>query len=58
MGEGSRSTTGGRATARWLSAMTVVEIALAVVLVAGAGWLVRGFAGLRSTDLGFAASAG
>jgi predicted permease len=33
--------------------MTVVEIALAIVLVAGAGWLVRGFANLRSTDLGF-----
>ena len=35
--------------------MTVVEIALAIVLVAGAGWLVRGFASLRSTDLGFVA---
>jgi len=33
--------------------MTVAEIALAIVLVAGAGWLVRGFASLRSTDLGF-----
>ena len=30
-----------------------MEIALAIVLVAGAGWLVRGFAGLRTTDLGF-----
>ena len=47
MNESSRSASGGRATARWLSAMTVVEIALAIVLVAGAGWLVRGFAGLR-----------
>ena len=55
MGEGSRSTSAGRATARWLSTMTVVEIALAVVLVAGAGWLVRGFAGLRAVDLGFVA---
>jgi predicted permease len=36
--------------------MTVVEIALAIVLVAGAGWLVRGFASLRSTDLGFDAN--
>ena len=33
--------------------MTVVEIALAIVLVAGAGWLVRGFAGLRGTNMGF-----
>ena len=55
MNESSRSTSGGRGTARWLSAMTVVEIALAIMLVAGAGWLVRGFAGLRNTDLGFVA---
>jgi hypothetical protein len=53
MSESTRSATGGRGTARWLSAMTIVEIALAIVLVAGAGWLVRGFAGLRATDLGF-----
>jgi len=53
MNESTRSATGARGTARWLSAMTVVEIALAIVLVAGAGWLVRGFANLRTTDLGF-----
>ena len=53
LNESTRSATGARGTARWLSAMTVVEIALAIVLVAGAGWLVRGFANLRSTDLGF-----
>src|SRR3954463_1137132 len=53
MNESGRSASGGRATARWLSAMTVAEIALAIVLVAGAGWLVRGFAGLRHTNLGF-----
>ena len=28
--------------------MTVAEIALAIMLVAGAGWLVRGFANLRA----------
>jgi predicted permease len=55
MSEGTRSTSGGRGTARWLSVMTVVEIALAILLVAGAGWLVRGFANLRNTDLGFVA---
>jgi predicted permease len=55
MNETTRSTTGGGGTARWLSAMTVAEIALAIMLVAGAGWLVRGFANLRSTDLGFEA---
>ncbi len=53
MNESGRSTSGGRTTSRWLSAMTVAEIALAIVLVAGAGWLVRGFANLRNTDLGF-----
>ena len=53
MSEATRSSSGGRGTARWLSAMTVVEIALAIILVAGAGWLVRGFASLRGTDLGF-----
>ena len=55
MSEGTRSSTGGRGTARWLSVMTVVEIALAIMLVAGAGWLVRGFASLRGTELGFVA---
>ena len=55
MNESTRSTSGGRGTARWLSVMTVVEIALAIMLVAGAGWLVRGFASLRNTELGFAA---
>ena len=54
MNESSRSTSSGRATGRWLSAMTVAEIALAIMLVAGAGWLVRGFANLRNTNVGFA----
>ncbi|HEU4936382.1 MAG TPA: FtsX-like permease family protein, partial [Vicinamibacterales bacterium] len=53
MNESGRSASGGRATSRWLSALTVAEVALAILLVAGAGWLVRGFANLRSTDLGF-----
>jgi len=55
LNENSRSTTSGRSTGRWLSVMTVAEIALAILLVAGAGWLVRGFANLRGTDLGFSA---
>ena len=53
MNDSSRSASAGRGTARWLMAMTVVEVALAIVLVAGAGWLVRGFASLRNTDAGF-----
>jgi predicted permease len=55
LNETSRSTSSGRTTGRWLSAMTVAEIALAITLVAAAGWLVRGFATLRSTHLGFVA---
>ena len=53
LNESSRSTSSGRSTGRWLSVMTVAEIALAIMLVAGAGWLVRGFAELRNTNLGF-----
>jgi putative ABC transport system permease protein len=53
MNESGRSQSGGRGTERWLSAMTVAEIALAVTLVAGAGWLIRSFASLNSTDPGF-----
>ena len=53
MNESGRSASAGRATSRWLSAMTVAEVALAILLVAGAGWLVRGFANLRNTNLGF-----
>jgi predicted permease len=56
MNESGRSSSGGRGTARWLGAMTIAEIALAVTLVAGAGWLVRGFDRLRNTDPGFAAA--
>ncbi|MFI5179054.1 MAG: ABC transporter permease [Vicinamibacterales bacterium] len=55
MNESGRSASGGRGTARWLGAMTIAEIALAVTLVAGAGWLIRSFAALRTIDLGFAA---
>jgi putative ABC transport system permease protein len=51
--DSSRSASAGRGTARWLMAMTVAEVALAIMLVAGAGWLVRGFANLRSTNAGF-----
>jgi predicted permease len=55
MNDGSRSASAGRGTARWLMAMTVAEVALAIMLVTGAGWLVRGFANLRSTNAGFVA---
>jgi predicted permease len=55
MNEGGRSGIGGIGTTRWLNAMTVAEVALAVSLVAGAGWLVRSFDNLRTVDPGFAA---
>jgi putative ABC transport system permease protein len=53
MNEASRSSSAGRTTARWLGAMTIAEVALAVALVAGAGWLVRAFANLSTVDPGF-----
>jgi predicted permease len=53
MNDSSRSASAGRGTARWLMAMTVAEVALAIMLVTGAGWLVRGFANLRNTNPGF-----
>ena len=55
MNESGRSASGGRGTARWLGAMTTAQVALAVTLVAGAGWLVRSFDNLRTTDPGFSA---
>jgi putative ABC transport system permease protein len=55
MNEAGRTASGGRATARWLNAMTVAQIALAITLVAGAGWLIRGFQQLRTTNPGFVA---
>ena len=53
MNESGRSQTGGRGTGRWLSVLTVAEVALAVILVTGAGWLVRSFDNLRQTNSGF-----
>jgi putative ABC transport system permease protein len=54
--ESGRSTIGGRGTSRLMGVMTVAEVALALMLVAGAGWLVRSFARLRATDPGFVAA--
>ena len=51
--ESGRSTSGGRGTARIMGAMTIAEVALALTLVAGAGWLVQSFSRLRHTDPGF-----
>jgi len=48
---GTRSTTGGKAGLR--SAFVVAEIALSVVLLIGAGLLMKSFAALTSADMGF-----
>jgi putative ABC transport system permease protein len=55
MNESGRTSSGGRATSRLMGVMTVAEIALALMLVAGAGWLVQSFSRLRATDPGFVA---
>jgi len=54
--ESGRSTTGSRSASRMMATMTVAEVALALMLVAGAGWLVQSFARLRATDPGFVAA--
>jgi putative ABC transport system permease protein len=51
--EGGRGTAGNR-RARWLSGtMVVVELALTIVLLMGAGLMVRSFMKLYTLDLGF-----
>jgi putative ABC transport system permease protein len=51
--EGGRHASADRASARLSSAFVVSEVALALVLLIGAGLLVRSFAGLRAVDPGF-----
>ena len=46
-------TTAGTVRARLRSALVVAEVALAVLLVVGAGLLIRSFANLMRVDLGF-----
>jgi putative ABC transport system permease protein len=53
MNDGGRGASGGRSQHRLLGSMIVSEIALAIVLVAGAGWLVRSFANQQNTNPGF-----
>ncbi|MCU1383186.1 MAG: hypothetical protein JWL71_1883 [Acidobacteria bacterium] len=53
LNESGRSATASRGTSRIMSVMIVLEIALAIALVAGAGWLVQSFTRLRSIDPGF-----
>ena len=53
LNESGRNTTASRGASRIRSAMIVLEIALAIALVAGAGWLVQSFTRLRTLDAGF-----
>ncbi len=48
-----RGTSGGTSPQRTRAALTVAEVALAVVLLAGSGLLVRSFAKLTAVDPGF-----
>ena len=48
-----RGTTGSRSRARWRNALVVSEIASCVVLLAGAGLLIRSFARLENVNPGF-----
>jgi predicted permease len=53
--EGGRGSTIGRARLRWRQALVAVEVALAVVLVAGAGLMIRTVQNLLNVDPGFRA---
>ncbi|MEX2282648.1 MAG: ABC transporter permease [Gemmatimonadota bacterium] len=48
-----RSLTSSRASNRLRSALVISEVALALVLLIGAGLLIRSFSNLRQNDLGF-----
>ena len=51
--DGGRGGTHGRSTLRAANALVVAEIAVALVLVLGAGLLIRSFVALRQVDPGF-----
>jgi predicted permease len=51
--ESGRGATSGRARLRWRQALVATEVALAVVLVTGAGLMIRSVRNLLSIDTGF-----
>jgi putative ABC transport system permease protein len=51
--EGSRANTGGMGRKRLLAGLIALETALSVILLAGAGLLIRSFANLLDVQLGF-----
>lgn len=48
---GGRSGSGGMRTGRWTNALIVIEIVLTLVLLAGAGFMIRSFMALYTMDL-------
>jgi predicted permease len=54
--EGARSVTSGRRPRRLRSALVVTEVALAVLLIAGAGLMIRSFRTLTAVEPGFDAT--
>ena len=55
LGAGGRSSTSLRVTHRTLAGLIAAEMALAVVLVAGAGWLIQHYRHLQNAPSGFVA---
>ncbi|HEY7288761.1 MAG TPA: ADOP family duplicated permease [Vicinamibacterales bacterium] len=53
LGDGGHSATGARRAHRTLAVMIAAEMALAVTLVSGAGWLVQNYRNLQSAHIGF-----
>lgn len=56
LSEGTRTMAGGRATERVRQGLVVAQVALTIVLLAGAGLLARSFINVLATDPGFATS--
>ena len=56
LSEGGRGDSGSRAGQRTQSLLVVAQVALAIVLLAGAGLLIRSFLRLKSVDPGFRAA--
>ena len=54
--EGGRSGSGGVRARRWTAALIVAELALTLVLLAGAGFMMRSFMNMYRFDLGFETS--
>ena len=54
--EGGRSGSGGLRARRWTTALIVAELALTLVLLAGAGFMMRSFLNMYRQDAGFETS--